>query len=111
MEDEFNRSFDSVVKKHPLSRQRESIKYAWKMQIADILEIQKYLNDIEKYPLLTPDEEAYLFSLYQLWDEKAFEKVIQSNLRFVIYVAKNFIWCWVPLADLIQEWHILTGQR
>lgn len=106
MEDESNKLLESTVRHNLLSRQRESIKYTSKLQIADALEIKTYLDDIEKYPLLTPDQEACLFQLYEAWDKRAFEKIIHSNLRFVIYVAKNFMWSWVPLADLIQEWNI-----
>lgn len=88
------------------SRKMETMRYSWKMKIGEILQIKPYLNDIEKYPLLSPDEEAYLFQLYEAGDEKAFEKIIQSNLRFVIYVAKSLTWYWVPIEDLIQEWNI-----
>lgn len=106
MKNEFENSLNSKAGENSLSRQREAIKYASKLKIVDVLEIQKYLNDIENYPLLSPDQEAYLFQLYERWDERAFEKIIQSNLRFVVFVAKNFMWSWVPLADLIQEWNI-----
>lgn len=106
MENELEDSLDFAAKKGPFATQREAIKHASKMNVADILYIKDYLNDIENYPLLKPEEEAYLFQLYKNWNEKAFEKIIQSNLRFVIFVAKKYIWQWVPLADLIQEWNI-----
>ena len=74
-----------------------------------------YYKEIERHPLLTPDQERALTEQIALGDlpgastrarqvgEKAREKLITSNLRFVIHVAKNFKNQGLPLADLINE--------
>lgn len=63
-----------------------------------------YFNEI-KFPVLTPDEEVKLFHQIRMGDQKAYQRVIECNLRFVISVAKQFAPVNNPdaLLDLIQE--------
>ncbi len=68
--------------------------------------IKRYLNDIEKYKVLTPKQEVDLFVRYESWDENALNEIVNHNLRFVVYLAKSFLKYWVPIDDLIQEWNI-----
>lgn len=56
-----------------------------------------------RYPLLTPEEEIELAQSARLGDEQAREKLIQSNLRLVLSIAKHYTGRGVPLSDLIQE--------
>lgn len=60
--------------------------------------VNRYLKDIKKYPLLTEDEERDLFT--NLTKENS-DKIIQSNLRFVVSIAKQYQWKGIELADLI----------
>lgn len=62
-----------------------------------------YFKDVSKIPLLTPEEEKKLTALARNGDRKAINKLIESNLRFVISVAKQYQGKGVPLVDLIQE--------
>jgi len=64
-----------------------------------------FYKDIEKYPLLTREEEVSLARLIQQGDEGAREKLILSNLRLVVYVADKFSCKW-NLDDLIAEGNI-----
>lgn len=66
----------------------------------------RYMQDITRYPLLTLDEEVELTTLAQAGDERAKKKLIESNLRFVISIAKQYIHQGIPLEDLIMEGNI-----
>lgn len=67
------------------------------------ISIDKYLQEIGKYELLTPEEEIELARRAKQGDEKALEKLIQANLRFVVSVAKQYQNQGLPLGDLINE--------
>lgn len=65
-----------------------------------------YLRDIAKYPILSAPEIAQLISKAQSGDDSAKEKVVQSNLRFVVTIAKQFQNRGIPLMDLISTGNI-----
>ncbi len=62
-----------------------------------------YYKDVDRYPLLTHDEERALVKRVSRGDPLAIEKLVASNLRFVIHVAKGFQNHGLTLADLINE--------
>lgn len=64
--------------------------------------LNSYLKDISKYPVLNSSEVAILISKAQSGDEKAREKLITSNLRFVVTIAKQFQNRGIALMDLIS---------
>lgn len=70
----------------------------------DVLSI--YLKEINRVPLLDHDEEYQLALMAQKGDEKARERLINANLRFVVAVAKKFQGQGLPLEDLIDEGNI-----
>ena len=61
-----------------------------------------YLKDINKYPLLSIEEEVRLAQRVRQGDKLAEERLITANLRFVITVAKNYQNEFVTLPDLIS---------
>lgn len=65
--------------------------------------IDKYLQAIDKYPLLTADEEVELSKRIHNGDTQALETMINSNLRFVVSVAKQYGTTAMTLNDLINE--------
>lgn len=65
--------------------------------------IKIYIHDVEKTPLLTPEEEYKLAVRVRKGDVKARRKMIQANLRLVINIAKRYSYLGVPLMDLIEE--------
>jgi RNA polymerase primary sigma factor len=65
-----------------------------------------YLKEISKIPLLTPEEEKALGYLAQKGDKEALQKMIESNLRFVIKIAKKYRKAGLPFLDLINEGNI-----
>lgn len=70
----------------------------------DIISI--YLKDISRFPLLSAEEEKECVTLSQKGDMKAREKLINSNLRFVVKIAKKYRNKGIPFADLISEGNI-----
>lgn len=64
---------------------------------------RQYFNDISKYPILTAEEEKDLARKARDGDEKARKKLIVSNLRLVITIAKAYASYGVPFLDLIEE--------
>ena len=65
--------------------------------------IRLYLKDIKNLPLLTPEEEISLANRIKKGDRAARHKMIQSNLRLVINIAKRYSGLGVSMLDLIEE--------
>lgn len=65
--------------------------------------IRLYLKDIKNLPLLTPEEEISLANRIKRGDKLARQKMIQSNLRLVINIAKRYSGLGVSILDLIEE--------
>ncbi len=65
--------------------------------------LDQYLRDISAYPLITREEETVLARLIRVDDQEALDKLVRSNLRFVVSVAKKYQNQGVSLADLINE--------
>jgi len=65
--------------------------------------IRLYLKDIKKLPLLTAEEEIYLANRIKKGDKAARARMIQSNLRLVINIAKKYSHLGVSMLDLIEE--------
>ena len=65
--------------------------------------LDKYLQEIGKVDLLTPDEEVSLAKRIKEGDQIALEKLTKANLRFVVSVAKQYQNQGLTLGDLINE--------
>ena len=65
--------------------------------------LQSYLNEISMIPLLTVEEERALGYRARSGDQEAVQKLVESNLRFVVKVAKKYRRYGVPFLDLINE--------
>ena len=68
--------------------------------------IKSYFKDVRPIPLLTAEEELELARLVQKGNKKARDRMIRSNLRLVISIAKKYGNLGVPLSDLIEEGNI-----
>jgi len=68
--------------------------------------IQMYLREIGKIPLLTKDQEVTLAKAKERGNKAAEQKLISSNLRLVVSIAKKFVGKSLSLLDLIQEGNI-----
>lgn len=65
--------------------------------------LASYLSRIVKIPLLSKEEELKLGAAIQRGDERAFKKLVEANLRFVVKVAMQYQGGGLSLADLINE--------
>lgn len=65
-----------------------------------------YLEEINRIPMLTNEEESILARKAKMGDKKAFDRIINANLRFVVSVAKKFRGQGLALEDLINEGNI-----
>lgn len=68
--------------------------------------LASYLADLKRHPLLTREEERRYARAARAGDEMAKEKLINSNLRFVVNIARQYQHRGIPLADLISEGNI-----
>lgn len=69
-------------------------------------ELEAYLAEVAKRPVLTRDEEVELFQRLEKGDAQARQAIVEANLRFVIKIALQYVGRGVPLADLVQEGNI-----
>jgi len=65
--------------------------------------LKLYLKDIKNVPLLTAKEEKEIAFKIKRGDKQARQKMIKSNLRLVINIAKKYSYLGVPMLDLIEE--------
>jgi RNA polymerase primary sigma factor len=65
--------------------------------------LEKYLQEIGKVDLITPEEEVSLAIRIKQGDQRALEKLTKANLRFVVSVAKQYQNQGLSLSDLINE--------
>ncbi len=65
--------------------------------------LDRYIQEINRIPLLTPDEEVELARRIKQGDQDALHKLTRANLRFVVSVAMKSQGQGVSLADLIEE--------
>lgn len=77
-------------------------------KIPELDSVQKYLKEISRYPLLILKEERELAQRLEKGDKNAQRKLIQSNLRLVVSIAKKYLGRTphLTLLDLIQEGNI-----
>ncbi|MFM7586044.1 MAG: sigma-70 factor domain-containing protein, partial [Bacteroidota bacterium] len=65
--------------------------------------LEKYLQEIGRVDLISPDEEVELAKLIRQGDQKALERLATANLRFVVSEAKQYQNQGLTLGDLINE--------
>lgn len=76
-------------------------------------DMSQFLREIRQYPRLTPEEEKTLARRCAAGDEEAIRQMVNSNLRLVVSIAREYAGRGVALLDLIQEGSIglLTAAR
>ncbi len=79
------------------------LKIATQITNRDSQAVEKYLQDISKISMITPEEETILAKRIKMGDQRALDKLINSNLRFVVSVAKQYQHQGLSFSDLINE--------
>ena len=79
------------------------LKISQKVTNRDTPGLDKYLQDISRVDMITPDEEVEFAKRIQAGDMEALEKLTKANLRFVVSVAKQYQNRGLSLQDLINE--------
>lgn len=69
----------------------------------DSISLKAYFKEVRKYEQIDSKEQIDLAIKAKSGDQRAMNKLIQSNLRFVLKVAKEYSYTGMPLEDLIQE--------
>jgi RNA polymerase primary sigma factor len=83
--------------------EKESTYVNGDLAVATTDALQLFLNEASKWPLLTAEEEVELAKAIERGDEQAKERMINSNLRLVVSIAKRYQGHDLHLLDLIQE--------
>jgi RNA polymerase primary sigma factor len=84
-------------------RAEESTYVNGDLAVATTDALQLFLNEASRYPLLTAPEEVELAKRVERGDREAKERMINSNLRLVVSIAKRYQGHDLALLDLIQE--------
>src|SRR5574339_504048 len=85
------------------------LKIAKQITNRDSQAVEKYLQEISKIPMITPEEETTLAQRIKMAHrnpvdaQRALDKLVQANLRFVVSVAKQYQHQALSLSDLINE--------
>lgn len=82
------------------------LKITNKITSRESMSLDKYLSDISKIDMLTPEEETELAKKIREGDEAAFARMVNANLRFVVSVAKQYQNQGLTLSDLINEGNV-----
>ena len=70
---------------------------------SDAQTVQRYLKDLQKYPPLSREEEQKTLKQARKGNRKAMDRIITSNLRFVVAVASEYQGQGLPFSELIAE--------
>ncbi len=65
------------------------LKIATQITNRDSQAVEKYLQEISKISMITPEEETILAQRIKMNDQRSLDKLVQANLRFVVSVAKQ----------------------
>lgn len=82
------------------------LKVAQSITNRETVSLEKYLQEISKLEMVSPEQEAVLSSLIQSGDEAALSSLTKANLRFVVSVAKQYQYRGLSVPDLINEGNI-----
>jgi len=102
--------FESITEKEIAEDEKAAAELSRELEILATLEdktltdpVRMYLKEIGKVPLLTAEEEIELAQKIEKGDLKAKQKLIRSNLRLVVSIAKRYVGRGLTFLDLIQE--------
>jgi RNA polymerase primary sigma factor len=110
---------ENFVKKHPMSKPKNlnvvdfirtptrqtmrQLKITKQITNRETLSLDKYLQEIGKEALITPEQEVELARKIKKGDQRSLDKLTKANLRFVVSVSKQYQNQGLTLPDLINE--------
>jgi RNA polymerase nonessential primary-like sigma factor len=94
---------DIVIEETPAVAEAESVFQAGEMPEGQLDATRLYLSEIGFSPLLTAQEEVFYSRLAQKGEESGRKKMIESNLRLVVKIARRYLNRGLALLDLIEE--------
>jgi len=99
---------DNMDKENLFSTDEKKKKDKSNISLSEISDdsIRMYLNEIGRVELLSSEEEIELGKQIRAWSMEARKKLAAANLRLVVSIAKKYMWRWLGLLDLIQEWNV-----
>ena len=99
---------DNLDKINLFETDKKKEKTQQSISLSDISDdsIRMYLNEIWRVDLLTFEEEVKLWKQIKGWSMEARKHLAAANLRLVVSIAKKYMWRWLGLLDLIQEWNV-----
>jgi len=69
--------------------------------------LQQYLDSVQRHPVLSREEEIDLFLKFQEHEDlDAARKIVMSNLRYVVYIARGYSGYGLPLEDIVQQGNV-----
>jgi RNA polymerase primary sigma factor len=74
------------------------LKIATQITNRDSQAVEKYLQEISKIPMITPEEETVLAQRIKMGDQKALDKLVQANLR---------LWCQLRSSISTRGYHLV----
>jgi len=102
--------FESITEREITEDEKTAAELSRELEILATLEdktltdpVRMYLKEIGKVPLLTAEEEVDLAQKIEKGSLKAKQKLIKSNLRLVVSIAKRYVGRGLTFLDLIQE--------
>ncbi len=93
----------SITKKTKAKKTEVDGRSSEKQSYRQLDATQMYLNEIGFSPLLSPEEEVYFARLAQKGDAAGRKRMIESNLRLVVKIARRYVNRGLTLLDLIEE--------
>lgn len=105
LDDDYLDDFEEKVESGSLDEDKndDELSYEEDKNYVETDIVRAYLLEMSSFPLLKREEEIELFKLFNLGDEAAKDKIINSNLRLVVSIAKKYKGRGLSFLDLIQE--------
>ena len=98
-----NTDITTIIEQDDREREEEGLDLSFDAAAGGVDTLNLFMNQLGNYKLLTAAEEVELAKKIERGDRAAKERMINSNLRLVVHVARRYMGQGVSLGDLIQE--------
>ncbi len=98
-----NTDISTIIESDALENEGSDLDLSFDVAAGGVDSLGLFMNQLGRYPLLTAAEEVELAKKIERGDREAKERMINSNLRLVVHVARRYMGQGVALGDLIQD--------